>query len=103
MKDDHDLKCFCEFAERSVEAQFGLGWCYENGKGVDQSYEEAVKWYRKAAEQGFRYAQFSLGWCYENGKGVDQSYEEAVKWYSRATEQWETDMKYSLGVCYFIW
>jgi TPR repeat protein len=25
---------------------------YEKGKGVDQSYEKAVKWYQKAADQG---------------------------------------------------
>ena len=41
----------------SAEAQFHLGVCYENGLGVKQSYEEAVKWYRKAAEQGFAPAQ----------------------------------------------
>ena len=64
MKDDHDLKWFCEFAERSVEAQFGLGWCYENGKGVDQSYEEAVKWYSRATEQWETDMKYSLGVCY---------------------------------------
>ncbi|MBQ7176145.1 MAG: SEL1-like repeat protein [Victivallales bacterium] len=28
------------------EAQNSLGKCYENGKGVDKSAFEAVKWYR---------------------------------------------------------
>lgn len=31
-----------------------------------------MKWYRKAAEQGYAYAQNSLGRCYENGKGVKE-------------------------------
>ena len=33
-------------------AQLLLGACYECGEGVDQDKGEAVKWYRKAAEQG---------------------------------------------------
>ena len=35
-----------------AEAQTSLGLMYDNGKGVPQDYAEAVKWYRKAAEQG---------------------------------------------------
>ena len=33
-------------------AQYNLGWMYRFGKGVQQNYSKAVKWYRKAAEQG---------------------------------------------------
>ena len=35
-----------------ADAQFELGFCYANGKGVEQDQAEAVSWYRKAAEQG---------------------------------------------------
>jgi TPR repeat protein len=28
------------------------GYMYRNGYGVEQNYEEAVKWYRLAEEQG---------------------------------------------------
>ena len=52
-------------------AQYILGVMYENGKGVKQSYVEAVKWYRMAAEQGDVYTQLKLGQMYENGKGVE--------------------------------
>ena len=34
-----------------AEAQSVLGSCYLFGQGVQQSYEEAVKWYGKAAER----------------------------------------------------
>ena len=37
-----------------------LGICYENGYGVTQNMGKAVKWYRKAAEQGDAYAQRRL-------------------------------------------
>ena len=44
---------FRELAEQGLAAaQKKLGICYYIGQGVTQSYTEAVKWYRKAAEQG---------------------------------------------------
>ena len=55
--------------------------------GVSQDYSEAVKWYRKAAEQGDAGAQNDLGVCYDNGQGVNKDYTEAVKWYRKAAEQ----------------
>ena len=39
-------------ADENAAAQLNLGHCYWNGKGVPQNYAEAVKWFRKAAEQG---------------------------------------------------
>jgi len=48
---------------------------------------EAVKWYRKAAEQGHALAQTNLGFMYEKGDGVPKDAAEAVKWYRKATEQ----------------
>ena len=54
---------------------------------MSQSDTEAVKWYRKAAEQGNAKAQYNLGWMYDNGRGVVESDSEAVKWYQKAAEQ----------------
>ena len=39
---------------------------------VEEDVAEAVKWYRKAAEQGDKDAQHNLGVCYEYGEGVEQ-------------------------------
>ena len=62
---------------------FGKGYAaYEAG-----DYAEAVKCYRKAAEQGDAAAQYNLGVIYYNGEGVTQDYAEAVKWYRKAAEQ----------------
>jgi TPR repeat protein len=36
-----------------MEAQFNLGRCYQFGRGVAKDEAEALKWYRKAAGQGF--------------------------------------------------
>ena len=35
-----------------ADAQFNLGTMYGIGLGVPQDFAKAVKWYRKAAEQG---------------------------------------------------
>src|SRR5439155_12456866 len=69
------------------EAQSELGWLYVNGQGVPQDYGEALKWYRKAAEQNDPRAQNSLGLMYENARGVTQDYGEALKWYRKATAE----------------
>ena len=53
-------------------AQFNLAAMYAKGHGVPQSYAEAVKWYRLAAEQGFAMARANLGLIYKNGQGVPQ-------------------------------
>ena len=53
------------------------GPCIANGQGVKQNFDEAVKWYYLAAEQGDADAQINLGNMYFEGKGVQQSYEKA--------------------------
>jgi TPR repeat protein len=35
-----------------ANAQFYLGFMYSKGQGVEKNLTEAMKWYRKAAEQG---------------------------------------------------
>ncbi len=44
--------------------------CYADGQGVAKDEVEAVKWYRKAAEQNDAQAQYNLGVCYADGQGV---------------------------------
>ena len=60
---------------------------YDRGKGVDEDDQQAVLWYRKAAEQGHADAQYRLGSMYDQGKGVDEDDQQAVLWYRRAAEQ----------------
>ena len=64
------------------------------------NYTEAVKCFRKAAEQGNATAQFNLGYCYEKGQGVAKDETEAVKWYREAAEQGFALAQCYLGYCY---
>lgn len=41
-------------------AQYNLGIMYQYGHGVEQSYETAVEWYRKATDQGYPDAKKKL-------------------------------------------
>ena len=73
---------------------------YYNGDGVEQSDEQAVYWYRQAADLGDAYAMAKLGWMYRNGRGVEQSDEEAVRWYRPAAELGNADAMTNLGWMY---
>jgi TPR repeat protein len=67
---------------------------------VAKDQAEAVKWYRKAAEQNFAAAQYNLAVCYDRGDGVAEDHVEAVKWYRKAAEQNFAEAQYNLGICY---
>jgi hypothetical protein len=56
------------------------------GRGVAQSDVEAVRWYRKATDQGLRGAQYYLGFMFYEGRGVAQSDEEAARWWQKAAD-----------------
>ena len=68
---------------------------------VKQDHEQAVKWYRAAAEQRHAEARYFLGECYYNGRGVAQDYEQAAKWYWGADLQGHAEIQYFLGECYY--
>ena len=57
-----------------ADAAYKLGGLYYRGEGVKQDYDEAAKWYAKAAAQGLAAAEFTLGTLYEDGSGVPQDY-----------------------------
>ena len=65
--------------------------------GVGQSYATAVKWYRKAADQGCQQAQYNLGCMYKNGEGVGQSNATAVEWWLKAADKGYADAQCGLG------
>ena len=79
------------------DAQMRLGYCYAAGAGVEKDYTEAVKWFRKSAEQEYSYAQFNMGWSYEFGQGVEKNLSEAKKWYQKAAAQGHEEAKERLS------
>ena len=68
-------------------AQYYIAMMYLRGQGVEQSYDEAAGWFRKAAEQGIKQAQYRLAELYMKGRGVPKDYEYAYAWYRAGAEQ----------------
>jgi hypothetical protein len=74
---------------------------YAGGVGVAKDEVEAVKWYRKAAEQNFARAQEALGSHYADGLGVAKDEVEAAKWFRKAAEQgFSSYAQNNLGIRY---
>lgn len=63
--------------------QFQLGRAYRQAR----QYEEAVRWYSAAAEQGYAGAQNSLGVMYSRGEGVAENCATAARWFELAAAQ----------------
>jgi hypothetical protein len=74
-----------------ADAQYGMGWLRDLGKGMPEDNTEAVRWYRLAAEQGQLSAQYSLGLMLSTGEGVPQDKAEAARWYDLAALQGSLD------------
>src|SRR5207237_7948413 len=64
--------------------QYSLGALYSEGHRVTQSYAEAFKWFRQAAEQGHSGAQYSLGIMYRDGRGIQRDNVQAYLWFHLA-------------------
>jgi TPR repeat protein len=84
------------------EAQSKMGFCFEEGIGVQRDTEQAVKWYRKAADNGFARAMINLGHCYANGRGVPQNLELAYRFYRQAADLKLDVGLYNTGVCHAL-
>ena len=86
-----------------AKAQFALGCRYvllEPGDNIEMSWPEAVRWWRKAAEQNIAAAQNNLSACYRYGMGVEIDEMEAVKWTRKAAEQNDAGGQWMLGKFY---
>jgi TPR repeat protein len=59
-----------------------------------------MRWYRKAAEQGFAEAQCNLGVMYRLGRGVPQDDAEAMRWYRKAAKQGNAQAQNGLIIMY---
>ncbi len=81
-------------------AQNIIGGMYKNGEGVAKTNIEAIRWYQKAANQGYAIAQNNLGTIYENGSGVKKDNLIATNWYRKAAALGLDVAEYNLGRMY---
>ena len=71
---------------------------YENGWGVQQSYDTALKHYKTSAELGDERGQVNLGLLYYEGLGIYPNEEIAKEWFQLAAEQGSHEAQYYLDV-----
>ncbi len=92
---------FTPLAENgNVKAQFNLGLCYHQGKGVLKDPKRAAMWYRLAAKQGDPRAQYNLGLMYMKGVGVGEDYDQAGDLFLQAGKQGYARAQYNLSIMY---
>lgn len=71
-----------------AEPQCMIANMYHLGLGMERNILEAVKWYRKSAEQGYGVASNNLAGIFQFGDdGIEADREEAEKWRKKSSEQ----------------
>lgn len=95
----------CELFRRAAEkgyasAQYRLGYCYESGKGVEQNFSTANKWYARAGEQGHMDAEYKLGHSYRTGRGTEIDLPMALQWYKKAASSGDREALHNVGWMY---
>lgn len=60
------------------------------------NYEDALAFYKKAADQGNPDAQFELASMYQLGDGVNENHKESCKWFYKSYEQGNVKAKYQV-------
>ena len=77
-------------------SMYKLGSYYKDGFGTSRDYNEALKWFRKAADRNSNDAMYALGEMYEKGLGVEKDLEEASNWYKKAADKGNYSAKRAL-------
>jgi hypothetical protein len=105
------LRADADKGQADAQAELGIRFLF--GNGVAKDYVEAVKWFRKAPEQGNPLAQADLGYCYVNGYGTKNAFGITDKfggaliqkdvvwgymWYNLAAAQGQKEAVQNLGI-----
>ena len=95
---EKSMSILMPLAEAGVaEAQLTVGVMYWNGQGVPENAQEAVRWFRLAADQGLADAYYSLGQQYSlGGGGMERDRAEAYFWLVLAVEGYEEEGRSAL-------
>ncbi|HEY2211919.1 MAG TPA: hypothetical protein VGH62_09950 [Bradyrhizobium sp.] len=79
-------------------AAYEIGVRFAEGKGVAPNFDEAVKWYDRAAQAGVVPAVFRLGTFYEKGLSVNKDVDIARRYYLQAAERGNAKAMHNLAV-----
>src|SRR5579864_4232251 len=68
-------------------AEHYVGIAYYFGEGVEMNHAEALRWFRKAADQSLAAAKYYIGVMYAEGDVVQRDDVEAARWYESSAKQ----------------
>ncbi len=71
-------------AAGNPQAQFIIASRFMDGERVGRDFEQAAKWYEKAAASGLAPAQYRMATFFERGRGVTRDLAKALEWYEKA-------------------
>jgi TPR repeat protein len=79
-----------ELAERCAfigdsSAQHEVANMYSKGSNVEKNQKQAMKWYKKSADQGNSESYYNLAFGYLLGKGVLVDYKKSMHWLIKST------------------
>lgn len=86
--------------QNDAKACYNLGLMYQDGDGVTKSMDEAVKWYTKSADLGYKEAQYTLASLVFQRQTQSISYPQAVTYYEQAAKQGHVKSQLNLGMLY---
>ena len=79
-------------------AAYEVAMRFADGKGVASNFDEAAKWYDRAAQAGVVPAIFRLGTFYEKGLSVKKDADIARRYYLQAAERGNAKAMHNLAV-----
>ena len=74
-----------------------MGHSYRVGRGVEIDLATALRWYKRAAENGDLDALHNVGWMYALGQGVEADAEQAFAWFLRAAMSGSPGSQYEVA------
>jgi len=89
-----------EKSRPAVWREYRIAGMYEKGLGTDVNVQEAIRWYKTAADNGDGHAAYHLGHIYQDGQIAEQDFSAALKWFEKAADLGNKYAWYSLGCLY---
>ena len=83
-----------------VRAMNNVGLLWAKGYEGKQSYEEALRWWKQAAERGYAVSMNNIGLAYANGDGVAVDMKQAFDWWFKSAMLGNAWAMNSVGDCY---
>ncbi|RIB20922.1 hypothetical protein C2G38_2244267, partial [Gigaspora rosea] len=79
---------------------YNVGFCYENGMGIEKDENKAFIYYQKSAEMGSADGTYGVGYCYENGIGIKKDVYKEFIYYQKSAEMGQVEGMLNVGNCY---